>query len=123
MSCMIQPWLSVRQSKKALDFYKQAFDAVETYILDTGDESIVAKLSIAGAEFWLGEESPDAGPPNLNGGSIRMILITEEPDRLFNQALSAGASQVYPVGEAHGWKLGRISDPFGHHWEIGHPLD
>jgi PhnB protein len=36
--------------------------------------------------------------------------------------VAAGASQVSAVGEEHGWQLGRIDDPFGHRWEIGHPL-
>jgi PhnB protein len=25
------------------------------------------------------------------------------------------------VGDEHGWRLGRIIDPFGHEWEIGAP--
>jgi len=46
----------------------------------------------------------------------------DDPDGVVKQAVSAGASEVYPVGEEHGWRLGRIVDPFGHHWEIGRPL-
>jgi PhnB protein len=125
MSYSIQPWLSVRNSKKTLEFYKLAFDAIETYRLDTSDESVVAKLSINGAEFWVSDESPDFGnfsPETLNGGTVRMILIVDDPEILFNKALKAGATQVFPIGEEHGWKLGRIVDPFGHHWEIGHQL-
>jgi PhnB protein len=125
MSYSIQPWLSVRNSKKALEFYKKAFNAVETYRLDTSDETVVAKLSINGAEFWLSDESPDFGnfsPETLRGSTTRMILIVTEPEKVFNKALEAGASQVFPVGEEHGWRLGRIVDPFGHHWEIGHPV-
>lgn len=126
MSYSIQPWLSVRNSKKALAFYKLAFGAIETYRLDTSDETVVAKLSINGAEFWLSDESPDFGnfsPESLNGSTTRMILIVTEPEVVFEKALAAGATQIFPVGEGHGWKLGRIVDPFGHHWEIGHPLD
>jgi len=36
--------------------------------------------------------------------------------------LKAGAKEVFPIGEDHGWKLGRLVDPFGLHWEIGHPV-
>jgi len=125
MSFSIQPWLSVRDSKKALEFYKQAFGAIETYRLDASDESVVAKLSVNGAEFWLGDESPEFGsfsPETLNGGTVRMILITDNPEFLFDKALQSGATQVFPISEEHGWKLGRIVDPFGHHWEVGHPL-
>ena len=36
--------------------------------------------------------------------------------------IAAGATEVVAVAEAYGWRLGRVVDPFGHHWEIGHPL-
>ena len=85
----------------------------------------MARLSVDGAEFWLSEESPDDGnlsPESPGGGSVRMILTVPDPDALFVRALEAGASQVFPVGEEHGWRLGRLADPFGLHWEIGRPL-
>jgi PhnB protein len=117
----IAPWLSVRDSRKALSFYKQAFGAVEVYLMEF-DTGIVARLSVNGAEFWIGDESPEHenfSPESLGGCSVRIILTTPDPDALFNQALAAGATTVYPVGEEHGWKIGRVKDPFGHHWEIG----
>lgn len=122
--CTIAPWLSVRNSLKALDFYKSAFGAIEAYRLDMPD-SVVAKLSVNGAEFWLGDESPEHGnfsPETLGGSSVRIILTVADPDAVFAQAVAAGASEVYPVGEEYGWRLGRVVDPFGHHWEIGRPL-
>jgi len=123
--CSIAPWLSVRNSAKAVDFYKSAFGASEAYRLEGPGGSVVAKLSVDGAEFWLSDESPEHGnfsPESLGGGSVRMILTVADPDAVFAQALTAGASKVFPVGEEHGWRLGRVVDPFGHHWEIGRPL-
>jgi PhnB protein len=38
------------------------------------------------------------------------------------RAVELGAREVAPVAEAHRWLLGRIENPFGHHWEIGKPL-
>jgi PhnB protein len=52
-----------------------------------------------------------------------MILTVADPDAVFGQARAAGAAEVFPVGEENGWRLGRVVDPFGHHWEIGRPLD
>jgi PhnB protein len=49
-----------------------------------------------------------------------MILIVSDPGPMFARAIAAGASKVFPVSEAHGWKLGRLTDPFGLDWEIGH---
>jgi len=46
-----------------------------------------------------------------------------DPDAVFAQALAAGASLVFPVTEEHGWRLGRVVDPFGHHWEIARMLE
>ena len=121
----IEPWLSVRNSASAVEFYKSAFGAVETFRLDVPDGSLVAKLSIEGAEFWLSDESPEHGnysPASLGGGTVRIILTVTNPDAVFSRALKAGASEVFPVSEEHGWRLGRVADPFGHHWEIGRPV-
>ena len=51
-----------------------------------------------------------------------MLLIVDDPQVVMESAIKAGAAQVHPVGEEHGWQLGRIDDPFGHRWEIGKPL-
>jgi PhnB protein len=122
----IAPWLSVRNSMKAVDFYKSAFGAIEVYRLEAPDGGLVARLSVDGAEFWLSGEAPADGnssPESPGGGSVRMILTVPDPDTLFTRALGAGASEVFPVGEEHGWRLGQLVDPFGLHWEIGRPLD
>lgn len=87
--------------------------------------SVVARLAIEGAEFWLADESPEQqsfSPESLGGGTVRMILTVPDPDAVFAQAVAAGAREVVPVKEEYGWRLGRVVDPFGHHWEIGHPL-
>lgn len=125
MHQLISPWLNVRNSAKALEFYMSAFGATESFHLEGEDGSIVAKLSIDGAEFWMGEESKDVGnasPQSINGTSVRIILTVEDPDAAFAKALKAGASEVYPVNEAHGWRSGKLIDPFGHCWEIGKPV-
>jgi PhnB protein len=124
-TCTIAPWLSVRNGARAVDFYKSAFRATEVFRLEDPGGSVVARLSVDGAEFWLSDESPEHGnfsPQSLGGGTVRIILTVADPDAVFHRALKAGASQVHPVGEEHGWRLGRVVDPFGHHWEIGRQL-
>jgi PhnB protein len=125
LQCTIAPWLSVRNSAQAVNFYKSAFGATEAYRLEDPGGGVVSKLSVDGAEFWLSDESPEHGnfsPESLGGGSVRMILTVADPDAVFERALKAGATVVFPVGEEYGWRLGRLTDPFGHHWEIGRPL-
>jgi len=121
----VAPWLSLRKSGKAVDFYKSAFGATEVYRMEDPGGGVVVRLSVDGAEFWLSDESPgdnDLDPGPLGGGSVRMILTVPDPDALFARALNAGASEIFPIGEEYGWRLGRLADPFGLHWEIGYQL-
>src|SRR5690348_2311110 len=115
----IAPWLSVRNSALAVSFYKSAFDAIETYRLEDPDGNAVVKLSINGAEFWVSDSPSDNSTEKLGGETIRMILTVDDPDTVFAKALQAGATEVFPVSEEYGWRLGRLVDPFGLHWEIG----
>ncbi len=118
----LAPWLSVSQATEAVAYYKAAFGAVERYRLeDDVGKIVVAQLAIEGADFWL-QEDIDSSPASLDRQSVRMILTVDDPDAVFKQALAAGASQVFAVSEEHGWRIGRVIDPFGHHWEIGKPL-
>jgi PhnB protein len=123
----VQAQLSVRHGRAAVEFYKNAFGAVEEYRVGgtDDDEAVVAQLSVGDAWFWVADESPsnaNFSPESLDGGSVRMLLIAEDPAAILQRAVAAGAREIYPVGEQHGWLLGRIVDPYGHHWEIGKPL-
>ena len=122
MATQIAPWLSVRNATEAVAFYRAAFGATDSDRMeeDSGDV-IVARLSIDGADFWV-QTDPDASPDALNGLSVRMILTVDDPDALFTRALAAGAIEVASIYEDHGWRIGRLADPFGHHWEIGRRL-
>ena len=53
---------------------------------------------------------------------MKLLLTVDDPDAAVERAIAAGATLVRPVADEHGWRLGRIVDPFGHHWEIGTPL-
>ena len=121
----IQPWLSVGNCAKAGMFYKDAFSASETYRMETPDGGLVLRLSIEGAEFWVSGQMTDASESIANSSRqevVKIILTVEDPDAVFEQAIKAGAKEVFPVGEDYGWRLGRLTDPFGLDWEIGKPL-
>jgi PhnB protein len=123
--CTIAPWLSVRGGARAVEFYKSAFGAAEVFRLEDPDGGVVARLSVDGAEFWVSDESPEDGnvsPAQASGTSVRMILTVASPDAALASAVKAGAREIHPVAEEHGWRVGRIADPFGHHWEIGRQL-
>ena len=124
-SVSVVPMLSVRRGSKAIEFYEAAFGAQVVFRVDSEQGDVVAQLSVGPAEFWLADESPahaNFSPETLGGGSVRIILILDDPDAAFARAVSAGAKEVWPVANQHGWRVGRVVDPFGHHWEIGKPL-
>jgi PhnB protein len=121
----ITPFLSVRNGGKAVEFYKSAFGAKELFRIESDTREVVARLSVDGAEFWVSDESPkhlNYSPETLGGGTVRMLLTVENPDAAFARAVSAGAREISPVIDQHGWRYGRVVDPYGHHWEIGKPL-
>jgi PhnB protein len=119
----IAPWLSVADATKAVEYYKAALGALELERLeDEAGSVVVAQLSIVGADFWV-QQDGETDPHALGDGSpVRMILTVEDPDAVFAQAVGAGAREVAPITEGHGWRIGRVADPSGHHWEIGKPL-
>jgi PhnB protein len=121
----IAPMLSVRRGAKAIDFYKAGFGATEAFRIDAPDGTVVARLCVEGAEFWVADESPEHqnfSPETLNGSTTRMVLTVADPDAVFSRAVAAGGQVIVPVSNNYGWRLGRVLDPFGHHWEIGKPL-
>ena len=121
----LAPMLSVRRGASAVEFYRAAFGAVERFRIESPDGAVVCRLAVEGAEFWVSDESPahrNYSPESLGGGTARMILTVADPDAAVARAVAAGAREIAPVKEDYGWRLGRVLDPFGHDWEIGHPL-
>ena len=123
----ISAQLAVRRGREAVEFYKAAFGAVELHRVGGTDENeaVVAQLAVGDASFWVADESPEHeafSPETLGGGTVKLLLVVDEPQDVIDQAVGLGARQVYAAEAQHGWLLGHIEDPFGHHWEIGKPL-
>src|SRR5689334_10597523 len=107
--------LSVRRGREAVAFYEEALGAVEVYRVGGTDqhEAVVSQLTVGDASFWVADESPEhanLSPESLGGGTVRMLLMVDDPDAAVARAVAAGARVVYPVSEEHGWRLGRIED-------------
>jgi PhnB protein len=121
----IQPELWVDRAATAVAFYQAAFGATVLHRVGAG-EDIVAQLAIDDAVFWVSSASPDLrrlDPRAAAGTTGRTLLVVDDPARFQAQAVAAGATEASPVADEHGWRLGRIVDPFGHEWEIGRPGD
>lgn len=120
----IQPELWVERAGEAVAFYRRAFGATVAHIVGEGDD-IVAQLAVGEAYFWVSAADPGRGrlsPDAIGGGTSRTLLLVEDPDGVVERAESAGATVTSAVGVEHGWRIGRITDPFGHEWEIGSPI-
>jgi PhnB protein len=123
----VQAQLAVRRGREAVEFYKAAFGAVEVHRVGgtDEDESVVSQLTVGDAAVWVADESPENqsfSPETLGGGTVKLLLIDDDPQAVIDRAVGLGATHVYAAESQHGWLLGRIEDPFGHHWEIGKPL-
>jgi len=119
----IQPELWVERASQAVQFYQDAFGARVLHRVGEGD-GIVAQLAVGEASFWVAAAGPSRGrfsPKEVGGGTSRTLLVVEDPDMVLKRAVAAGAAEKSPVGDEHGWRIGRIVDPFGHEWEIGKP--
>ena len=118
----IEPELWVDRAATAVRFYADAFGA--TVLLQVGDgEDVVARLAIDDARFWVGATDPDLQRLSPVGGRTgRTLLVVDDPDAVVESAVAAGATLTSPAADEHGWRVGRILDPFGHEWEIGREL-
>lgn len=123
----LTPMLSVKNAVEAIEFYRGAFDAVEQARFTAPTGHVVAELAIDGLRFFVVDENPEAfnlSPRSLDGTTVRINLIVDDPDATAAQAVGAGASEIFPVADQpYGFRQGRVADPDGHHWLIGKPLD
>jgi hypothetical protein len=89
-------------------------------------DATLARRPSAGRSAPCTEDSatvrrPATIPCQPVSATSRTLLVVNDPERVVWQAVAAGATETSPVGDEHGWRLGRIVDPFGHEWEIGAP--
>lgn len=119
----IEPELWVDGAAGAVAFYARAFGATTLHRVGDGDD-IVARLSVGAARFWVAAASSEMGrfsPAGIGGATGRTLLIVDDPDTALRRAVAAGAREAAAVAEEHGWRVGRVIDPYGHEWEIGRP--
>ena len=125
-SLELTPFLTVKDARRIVEFYKKAFGAVERSRQSAPTGQFIIEMSIEGDVFYAVDENPAAfnvSPATLGGTSVRLSLIVADPDAVADRAVAAGATVVFPVGDQpYGMRQGRIADPEGHHWLIGKRL-
>lgn len=122
------PLLYLDNGVTHIDFYKKAFNAVETLRFNNDDGSLhVVELMIGDATFHLHEQNIEKGklhPGLQKGTSVLVGLFVDDVHAVFNQAIAAGATEITPVTDyEYGYRQGDLKDPFGHLWTIQKKLN
>lgn len=117
------PYLTLKDTSEAIDFYKRAFGAVEIFRMNGLDGKIAhAEIRIGDSPLMLGDESPCSeakAPESLNGTTTGIFLYVDDVDASFKRALEAGARETVPLQNMFwGDRFGRLTDPFGHKWML-----
>jgi PhnB protein len=119
----VTPYLIVDDATAAIDFYGSVFGATERMRMGGPDGKVGhAELEIGDSVIMLADEHPEVqahGPKTVGGTPVSLHVYVEDADRVFRQAIEAGAEALRPVEDKfYGDRLGSFVDPFGHHWHV-----
>lgn len=118
----VTPSFTFKDSQKALEFYKKAFNAKVVVQLPspTGQGTMHAVMQIGESLLMMGDEMPGCKSAETTGASpISMYLYVPDADATFKQAVAAGAKAFMPVSDMFwGDRAGNVVDPFGYSWMI-----
>ena len=119
----LTPYLVISGAAEAIEFYKEAFGAVEQIRMPGPDGRVMhAELKIGNSVLMLSDESPDRGylsPKTIGGSGSSIMFYTDDVDATFKQANDAGATtEMPPTDMPWGDRMGNLRDPFGHSWAI-----
>ena len=119
----VTPYLIVNGAARAIEFYKQAFGATETFRMERPDGRVGhAEIKIGDSHVMLADEHPEMGargPQTIGGSPISLVLYVEDVDATVNRAVEAGAKLTRPVAnQFYGDRTGGVEDPFGHAWYV-----
>ena len=118
----ITPYLIVDGGAKAMDYYKQAFGAIELFRMEHEGKIGHAEMKIGDSPFMLGDEQPQMGyrgPKALGGTPVSIMIYVDDCDTIYKQAIAAGGTEVKPLQDQfYGDRSGTLTDPFGHVWTV-----
>ena len=124
----ITPHLVVRGSDQAIEFYKKAFGAEIKDVHRSPDGKVIhAAIKIGDSTVFMSDEFPEHGshsPQGLGGSPVVLNIYVEGVDKLFNQAVAAGATVTQPLADQFwGDRYGQLQDPFGHRWSLASRIE
>jgi PhnB protein len=123
----ITPAITCKGAAKAIDFYKEAFQAKVISRMDGPGGTVAhADLMIGDSHFMLGDEFPGmSGSPAPNAPPCSSLFVyTDNVDQAFDRAVKAGCSVNMPLADQFwGDRYGKLVDPFGHHWGLAQHIE
>ncbi|OLL29040.1 glyxoylase [Burkholderia sp. SRS-W-2-2016] len=124
----VYPYLRVRNAAQAIEFYTRAFGGVEQFRLTEPSGRIGhAEVKIGPATVMLSDEYPEhgmLGPSADSQTSVLLHIHCDDVDRLFAQAVAAGATVIRPLTDHfYGERSATVLDPFGHQWMLGAQIE
>jgi PhnB protein len=120
----VTPYLEVRNASEAIEFYKKAFGAVETFRIDDEEGRVAhAEIHIGDAVIYISDEFPEITDPSarqMENAPVMMVLDVINVDAFFEQAIAAGATIVRPLADSFNGALrtAKLVDPYQHTWMI-----
>ena len=119
----VTPYLFITGTADALEWYKKAFNAKEVRRQTTPEGTIMHAQIRIGDSIVMMSDGIDTGsvrsPKSLGATTSTMHIYSKNVDKLFQQALDAGAKVTMPLdNQFWGERYGQVVDPFGHSWSI-----
>ena len=120
------PHVMVRGAAEAIEFYKKAFGAEETFRVALPDGKIIhSEIQIGESVVMLGDaDSPFSDPKATGGSSVGLHVYVKDVNTLFAWAISAGATEIQPLQDMfYGDRTAMLEDPKTHpavekRWQI-----
>ena len=123
----ITPTLVCNNAAKAIDYYKEVFQAKEiSRMAGPGNTIGHAELQIGDSRFMLSDEFP--GVAHAPGAdpitSSSLFVYTDNVDAMFDRAVKAGGKVEMPLANQFwGDRYGKVRDPFGHQWGLAQHVE
>jgi len=116
----LTPYLIIDGAAEAMEYYKNAFGAVELFRMEHEGKIGHAEMRIGDSPLMLADEMPQyKGPKALGGTPVSLMIYVEDVDNVYPQAIAAGGTEIKPLQDQfYGDRSGTLSDPFGHIWTI-----
>lgn len=120
----VTPIFMFKDARRAIEFYKKAFGALELFVLPGPDDKGVmhAEVRIGNSVIMMGEETPHhpcKSAETLGGSPVSFYIYIEDVDAAFRVAVDAGAKIRMPLQDMFwGDRAGTVQDPFGYSWTL-----